>query len=71
MIPETNFAKLLDDLHAKGWSLYRIAKHVGECRIETVRNWRNLEPRYTRAILLIELHRTVTTSSATFHMEHK
>lgn len=66
----TDWAKLLDELHARGWSLYRIGKFVGESRVEVVRNWRRLEPRYTHAILLIKLHQQVTTSSSSFHVEH-
>lgn len=69
LIGDVNFAKLLDDLSAHGWSYYRIGKHVGCHRVEVVRNWIRLEPRYSHAVALIRLHETVTTSSNTFHME--
>lgn len=47
--------RILDDLADAGWSIYRVAQHLGR-KWDTVNRWRDTEPRYSDAKALLDLH---------------
>ena len=61
-----NGPALFDDLERAGWTVYRIAEKLGR-KWDTVKRWRTVEPRYSDAQAIIQLHSEVcgtTTASS-------
>lgn len=50
-----DFGKLLDDLEARGWSGYAVAKALGRSW-DTVQGWRKHQPRHQDGEALKALH---------------
>lgn len=54
-----NGEKILGELEAKGWTIYRIAEKLGR-KWDTVNRWRSIEPRFSDAQAILKLHAEVS-----------
>jgi hypothetical protein len=55
-------ARLLHELEVAGWTIYRIADHLGR-KWDTVNRWRSVEPRFSDAQAVIKLHGEVCSTT--------
>lgn len=61
--------RIFGELEKAGWTIYRIAQKLGR-KWDTVERWKKIEPRYSDAKAILDLHAEATRSSGDSHSGH-